>query len=248
MIAAVSFDATCTVWRRDEDEWDILATLEGHENEVKGCAWNPSGTLLATCGRDKTVWIWEVDDGFELLTVLHGHSGDVKAVTFKDPEGDLLASASYDDTVKLWIEDGDDWICVATLEGHSSTVWDCQFLPDANGLMVTCGGDRSVVVWQQQGRDTSSWTILARIDDAHAQPIYSVDVVASDENGRYLLATASGDNTVGLFSFDGRAIVETPSSFVAHNSDVNCVRFNPKDRQIVATAADDSSVKIWRLD
>ena len=38
LLAATSFDATCCVWRRSrqDDAWEILATLEGHENEVKG--------------------------------------------------------------------------------------------------------------------------------------------------------------------------------------------------------------------
>jgi hypothetical protein len=41
----------------------------------------------------------------------------------------MLVSASYDDTVKLWMEDPDedDWHCVKTLsgegQGHTSTVW-----------------------------------------------------------------------------------------------------------------------------
>ena len=44
LLAATSFDATCCVWRRSrqDDAWEILATLEGHENEVKGFTQRPS--------------------------------------------------------------------------------------------------------------------------------------------------------------------------------------------------------------
>lgn len=64
------------------------------------------------------------------------------------PPPQLLASASYDDTVKLYREEEDDWVCCATLEGHESTVWSLAF--DRSGeRLASCSDDKTVRIWQQ---------------------------------------------------------------------------------------------------
>jgi len=93
------------IWEKQGEIYEVIASLEGHESEVKSVHWSPSGSYLATCSRDKSVWIWEADPDteFECISVLHGHTQDVKFVKWH-PIEDILFSASYDDTVCVWAE------------------------------------------------------------------------------------------------------------------------------------------------
>lgn len=98
ILATASFDCTAGIWERvppeargdadDEPEWDCSGTLEGHDSECKSVAFSHNGSLLASCSRDKSVWIWEVqpDSDFECLSVMMEHSQDVKSVAWHPKE------------------------------------------------------------------------------------------------------------------------------------------------------------------
>ncbi|KAH8935611.1 hypothetical protein BDL97_17G037900 [Sphagnum fallax] len=266
LLATASFDSTLGMYEKIGTEISFIASFEGHENEVKSVAWNSSGSLLASCSRDKSVWIWEVLPGheFECVSVLNGHSQDVKMVTWH-PSRDILVSASYDNSIKVWAEDvdGDDWRCVQTLaapgRGHTSTVWGISF--NATGdRMVSCSDDLTLMVWDTSADCVSTsadgvapWKHLATISGYHDRTIFSVHW--SRVNG--LIASGAGDDCIRVFDELRDNVSTLPGEGLsyemvlkqekAHSTDVNCVRWHPKEPRLLASAGDDGVVKIWEL-
>lgn len=66
------------------------------------------------------------DDEMDCVSVLSGHTQDVKFVRFSNTNNNLY-SCSYDDTIKVWYYEEEDFSNINTLRAHEGTVWGIAF-------------------------------------------------------------------------------------------------------------------------
>jgi len=192
-----------------------------------------------------------LDEGDEIdvecAGVLTSHSQDVKMVTWH-PKEDILASASYDDTIKIHKHDENDgdWSTVATLTGHTSTVWGIDFSGDGKKL-ASCSADKTVKIWTNLGK-MNEWVCLTTISGFHSRPIYSISWNKKSD----LIATGCGDNHVRIFQEKSgqneldQGLYDHIFQMKVGDWDVNHVVWNPMTTDLLASASDSQDVNVWR--
>jgi serine/threonine protein kinase/WD40 repeat protein len=160
-------------------------------------AWSPDGRSLAIGGGFRELYLIEPDSHATPPRALAGHKGAIVSVDFSH-RGHLLASSSWDGTVRLWHPESGETLVIASSPDH----WGVRFSPDDRTLS---GGRDGESCWRWQVADGDE--VRSRFLDLDPEGrTYSVDLLPDG------LSFASGGSAgVRVFDPDLRQLAVIPA-------------------------------------
>ena len=215
---------------------DVIRRLEARKGIINALAFSADGSrLVAGAGEPGVsgqIDIWNALDG-TIFKHLEGHKDAVYSVALS-PDGKTLASGSYDNTIILWdMETGKP---LRTLTGHNGAIMALAFRPDGS-VLASASSDRTVKLWDVKTGDRL---------DTFAEAVKEQNTVLFTADGRRVIA-GGADNRIRIWQISPTAKEGTNRLLVtqfAHEGTILRLALSA-DARIIASSADDRTVKLW---
>ena len=220
-------------------ERKLLFKLAGHRGNVNAVTFSTDGQYVVCAAGEPGLFgearLWKVADG-SLVKVFQGHKDSLYAVRLS-PNGELLATGSYDSTIKLWnVGNGKE---TKTLEGHNGAVYDLAFRKDGK-VLASASGDRTVKLW-----DVAAGVRL----DTLKESLKDLYALAFSPDGTRV-AAAGVDNRIRVWQVSETAKEGTNpllESKFAHETPVLRLAWSADGKTLISTG-EDRLIKVWNAE
>lgn len=208
---------------------EVISISRGGREIIRVTADRATKDRAADAGPQERSKLATRNDGWS-LRILDGHEDMVRRLAFS-PRGNLLASASWDSTVRTW--DLNEHRERATLQAHDGKVLGLAYSPDG-AWIATSGWDGMIKMWDAESGER------LRTLAGHVCQVNALDVSPDG----HTLASGSFDGILRLWNPETGA---TSVRIAAHQGIVEWVRFHP-DGELLASGSQDGTVRLWNAE
>ncbi|CAF4160312.1 unnamed protein product [Rotaria socialis] len=206
----------------------VLFRLCLTQDAVYSVCFSPSGHLIASGSKDKTIRVWIPSVKGE-STVFKAHTAAVRCVDFSN-DGQNLLSSSEDKTIKLWTVHRQKF--QFSLNQHSNWIRCAKFSPDGR-LIVSCSDDKTIKLWDRNTNECIH---------TFYEPHGFLNSVAFHPSGT-CIGGGSTDASVKIWDMRTRKLIQ---HYANHVASVNNISFHPNGNHLL-TAANDATLKVFDL-
>jgi WD40 repeat protein/energy-coupling factor transporter ATP-binding protein EcfA2 len=223
---AAACEKNVLIW--DLDNPKVPLTLSGHKVNVLDLAYSPDGKKIATSSSDRTVRLWDANDGTPNPPASIAPSDISRRVVFNN-DGTRLLTVNNDKTAQIWNTATGAQVG-ESLTGHTGTINQAAFSPDGKAI-VTGAADGTARVWDA----VTGKKRRIPVDNGNRSSVLDFSLRGDGK----VIIIASADGTAQLFAGGSDPI----ATFDAHHGPVSSVAFSP-DGNTVVTAHDDAA-RLW---
>ena len=197
---------------------------------IGSVAFSPDGNTIVSCGGNN-IHLWDSHTN-QLLITLTGHTESVNRVVFS-PDGEIIASASDDRTIRLWSVNTRKLI--KTLMGHTDSVSRVVFSSDGETI-ASAGNDRTIRLWNANTGELIK-TLTGHVENVNTVAFSPDGKTIASGSGR-LVYFGRGEDTgtcigqeIRLWNANTGELIKT---LTGHTSVVNSVVFSPDGSTIAS--------------
>lgn len=177
-----SFDSSAIRWSLARNAAEQV--LRFHADAVNAVAFLNNDRVV-TAGADGRIALWSAGKQ-QPDAVFEGHGAPIAALAVS-PDSSMLATASWDRTVRLWMVAGG---AAGVLEGHTQNVNGVSFTPDGRAV-VSAGYDLTVRIWPLGGGGSPTIvTLPSPLNAVSVAP--DGEIAAAGADGKIYFLTSAG--------------------------------------------------------
>ena len=243
LLASASVDQTAKVW---DLEGKRVSIFEGHTDTVYDVSFKRYANEIASSSKDGSIKIWNAKSGKVLRTLrdkksIGNEKYEVRGLDFHPFNDYILVSTGYKDyDINVWdlknkINDSPKNVGI-----NKNIILSVRFNKDGNKI-ASCDNKGIIKIWSLSGK------LLAKIDNK--TPTFSIDFSGDSK----LIASGGRDGTIKVWSVDEaikkwkeETAIDQPLKIIkGHKGAAIGISFHPQNKQIIVSASEDKTVRIW---